>query len=193
MGATGRSASRLAGACSSQDRPNPKSPAPFDICLPAGGWYDYWTGLLVAQSKFTEAPQLDKLPVFVRAGTILPRQPIVQSTAETPRGPLSLDVYPGPDCRGELFFDDGTSIGGANLRQQITCSATPTGVTLQFGREFGAYHPWWTQIAVTVHGWRSASARLQNGAPASADPVRQTSSFTIPDQGGPGAVTLETN
>ncbi len=121
--------------------PKPESPAPFDICLPAGGWYDYWTGLLVAQSKFTEAPQLDKLPVFVRAGTILPRQPIVQSTAETPRGPLSLDVYPGPDCRGELFFDDGTSIGGANLRQQITCSATPTGVTLQFGKRIRRLSP----------------------------------------------------
>ena len=44
--------------------PKPESPAAFDICLPAGGWYDYWTGLLVGQSKLTQVPRLDKLPVF---------------------------------------------------------------------------------------------------------------------------------
>ena len=39
-------------------------------------------------------PQLDRLPVFVRPGAILPRQPLVQSTGETPKGALELDVYP---------------------------------------------------------------------------------------------------
>ena len=38
-----------------------------------------------------ETPALERLPVFVRPGTILPRQPLVQSTAETPDGPLSVD------------------------------------------------------------------------------------------------------
>src|SRR3954447_3071181 len=54
--------------------PRPESPQPFDICLPAGGWYDYWTGLPVQGAKLTENPKLDSVPVFVRAGTILPRQ-----------------------------------------------------------------------------------------------------------------------
>ena len=132
--------------------PKPESPAPFDICLPKGGWYDYWTGAPVAAAKLTQTPKLDTLPVFVRAGTILPRQPLVQSTMETPRGPLNLDVYPGPDCRGEIYFDDGVSVKGPSLRQTITCTVTPTGLALRFGPRQGSWRPWWKQIAVTVHG-----------------------------------------
>ncbi len=134
--------------------PKPESPQPFDICLPSGGWYDYWTGKAVAQSKLRQAPKLDVLPVFVRAGTILPRQPLVQSTSKKPDGPLELDVYPGDDCRGELYLDDGSSIKGASLRQNLTCTVSPAGVSLHFAKREGAYRPWWKQIAVTVHGDR---------------------------------------
>jgi alpha-glucosidase len=136
--------------------PKPESPEPFAICLPAGGWYDYWTGLPVKGPKLIETPRLDRLPVFVRAGTILPRQPLVQSTRETPRGPLSLDVYPGDECQGELYFDDGLSVRGASLRQIVQCTATSKGIALRFGPRKGSYRPWWKQIAVTVHGPQAA-------------------------------------
>jgi alpha-glucosidase len=132
--------------------PRPESPQPFNICLPAGGWYDYWTGLPVQGTKLTEKPKLDSVPVFVRAGTILPRQPLVQSTAQKPRGPLQLDVYPGEDCRGDLYLDDGTSVNGSSLRQSLQCSVTSNGVELRFSKRQGAYRPWWKEIAVTVHG-----------------------------------------
>src|SRR6185369_8118078 len=78
--------------------PRPESPQPFNICLPAGGWYGYWTGQPVTEHKFTRQPVLAELPLFVRAGTILPRQALTKSTMETPQGPLQLDVYPGEDC-----------------------------------------------------------------------------------------------
>lgn len=132
--------------------PRPESPAPFDICLPAGGWYDYWTGQLVTKAKLTETPRIDTLPVFVRAGTILPRQPLVESTMERPQGPLSLDIYPGDDCRGDLYFDDGVSVNGPSLRQSISCTVTPGGIALRFGPRQGSWRPWWKEIAVTVHG-----------------------------------------
>ena len=114
----------------------PESPQPFSVCLPAGGWYDYWTGLAVTQPKLTLSLKLGELPVFVRAGTILPRQPLVQSTMAVPQGPLSLDVYPDEGCRGELYFDDG--------------------VRLSFGPRQGKWRPWWKTIAVTVHGAQTA-------------------------------------
>jgi alpha-glucosidase len=173
--------------------PKPESPAPFDICLPKGGWYDYWTGMLVTQTKLTETPKLDVLPVFVRAGTILPRQPLVQSTAETPQGPLVLDVYPGPDCGGELYLDDGVSIGGPTLRQEVRCAASPTGVVLQFGARSGAYRPWWKEIAVTVHGWLSPSAKLDDGRTITADPRSHTISFTIADQAAARDIAIRSN
>jgi alpha-glucosidase len=132
--------------------PRPESPQPFSVCLPAGGWYDYWTGLPTTEHKLKQQPKLDVVPVFVRAGTILPRQPLVQSTAEKPRGPLELDIYPGEDCGGELYLDDGLHVAGPSLRQSIRCTVTNKGVTLQFGPRVGKYRPWWKQIAVTVHG-----------------------------------------
>jgi alpha-glucosidase len=173
--------------------PKPESPAPFDICLPKGGWFDYWTGLPVAAAKMTEAPKLDVLPVFVRAGTILPRQPLVQSTAESPQGPLELDVYPGPDCRGELYFDDGVSIGGASLRQQLSCSASAHGLVLHFGPRSGAYTPWWRSMTVTVHAWPGVTARLADGRSVRADERSRTISFTIPDQAASRDLAISSN
>jgi alpha-glucosidase len=134
--------------------PKPESPYPYDVCLPGKGWYDYWTGTRMADEKLSETPRLDRLPVFVRPGAIIPKQPLVQSTGETPTGPLELDVYPGDDCRGEIYLDDGVSIGGPSLRQQVTCTATASGVSLSFGKREGSYRPWWKQIAVVVHGAR---------------------------------------
>jgi alpha-glucosidase len=132
--------------------PRPESPRPFDVCLPAGAWYDYWTGLPVTEHKLKREPKLGEVPVFVRAGTILPRQSVMQSTMQTPTGALQLDVYPGEDCRGELYFDDGVHVDGPSLRQSVQCTAGPNGVALRFGPRTGKYRPWWRQIAVTVHG-----------------------------------------
>src|SRR5260221_1133450 len=140
--------------------PKPESPQPFSVCLPAGGWYNYWTGLPVTQSKLALMPKLDELAVFVRAGTILPRQPLVQSTMQVPQGPLGLDIYPGENCRGELYFDDGVHIAGPSLRQSISCTVTPQGVRLHFGPRQGHWRPWWKSIAVTLHGARPVSRTI---------------------------------
>ena len=142
--------------------PKMESPQPFSVCLPAGGWYDYWTGLPVSQAKLMLAPKLGELPVFVRAGTILPRQPLVQSTMQVPSGPLELHVYPGENCRGELYFDDGVHITGPSLRQSLSCTATPNGVQLHFGARQGTWRPWWKSIAVTVHGAQGMSKMISD-------------------------------
>lgn len=137
--------------------PHMESPQTYDVCLPAGGWYDYWTGQKAAEAKISETPKLDVLPVFVRAGAILPRQPLVQSTAETPNGPLELDVYPGDDCRGMLYADDGHSMAyekGGFARQTVRCSVTADGVTVTFDKREGSYTPWWKAIRVVIHGWQ---------------------------------------
>jgi alpha-glucosidase len=162
--------------------PRPESPEAFDICLPKGGWYDYWTGLPVAETKLTQTPKLDYLPIFVRAGTILPRQPLVQSTAETPQGPLYLDIYPGPDCSGDLYFDDGLTVSGPVLRQRIGCMVTPSGIAIQFGPRQGAYKPWWRSISVTIHGWTGAASVSNIPSAPRADETAKTVSFTIADQ-----------
>jgi alpha-glucosidase len=169
--------------------PKPESPAPFDICLPKGRWYDYWTGLPVSGAKMTVKPALETLPVFVRAGAILPRQPVVQSTSETPRGPLSLDIYPGDDCRGALYLDDGISVAGPSLRQKISCESTPSGLRIHFDKRLGTYRPWWTSIALTVHDWEGAAA-IARGPSARLDPAARTLSLAIPDEPGPADIVI---
>jgi alpha-glucosidase len=132
--------------------PHPDQPRAYDICLPGKGWYDYWTGARIASDKVSETPQLDRLPVFVRPGAIIPKQPLVLSTAEMPNGPLQLEIYPGDDCRGTIYLDDGVSIEGPSLRQAVTCTVSAKGISLSFGEREGSYPPWWREIAVTVHG-----------------------------------------
>ncbi|WP_049622708.1 glycoside hydrolase family 31 protein [Frateuria defendens] len=160
--------------------PAPESPGAYQVILPPGGWYDYWSGRRLdamrslmtwgvggqlIQGRDMDAttphmvmvePKLDQLPVYVRAGSIIPHQPPVQSTDEVPGGPLALDVYPGPDCEGVVYDDDGRSFGyrqGAYSRVALTCDLAADGrVTLRIGRQEGAYRPWWKRLRVVVHG-----------------------------------------
>ncbi len=80
-----------------------------EISLPPGDWYDFWTNTrLSSKEKFSLRPRLDEMPLYVRAGAIVPMQPLVQHTGEKPNGPLELRVYlpastPGNDCRGTLY------------------------------------------------------------------------------------------
>ena len=111
-------------------------------------------------------PKLDQLPVFVRSGSILPMQPLVQSTDEVPNGPLELRVYPGSNCSGSIYGDDGHSFDykkGLYLREEYTCRVSGDGVYVRLGPREGHYAPWWKQVDVVVYGWTSpvAVARLK--------------------------------
>jgi alpha-glucosidase len=142
-------------------------------------------------------PTLDRLPVFVRAGAILPRQPLIQSTADTPQGPLTLDIYPGTDCGGEIYLDDGHSLayrGQGYLRQFVSCGQTAGGLSVEFAARQGAYPPWWRHIEVRVHDWHGA-ARVALDGRISAPSVRRSASDTlliqVEDIAGPARLTIE--
>jgi alpha-glucosidase len=176
--------------------PQMESPEPYEACLPAGGWYDYWTGEAVGSSTITETPKLDSLPVFVRAGTILPRQPLVESTSQIPQGPLSVDVYPGPDCSGAIYFDDGHTMAftrGDYLRQSIHCAERANGdLVITFDPREGSRAAWWKRIAITVHGQLRAF-RVSGPAGrvgASYDRPRHATSFETADLPQGGAIVL---
>jgi alpha-glucosidase len=187
--------------------PQPEASQAYVICLPEGGWYDYWTGNLVAQrpesgksyALLNARPTLATLPVFVRAGAILPRQALVQSTAQTPSGPLELHIYTGADCKGEIYDDDGHSMGfarGAYARQTITCTADARGVhTMVFGKREGSYQPWWHKIALIVHGAPQPSAAAIDGRTLLADHglIGGARVLIIPDQPGAVTIVLKTN
>ncbi len=135
---------------------------PVQVRLPSGVWFDYWTGKRVQGGKNLDVkPALDEVPVFVRAGSIIPQQPVVQSTSEVPTGPLELRVYPGPDCRGAIYADDGETFAyqrGVFQRTAITCEATAAGVKVQIADAVGSYKPWWSEYRLTIVGVDRAPA-----------------------------------
>jgi len=165
--------------------PTMESPAAYTVSLPGAGWYDYWTGAKVTNDTVQVTPRLDVLPVYVRPGSIIPKQPLVESTMQTPKGALELNVYPGEDCKGSIYLDDGSSFAyrkGAYLRQAVTCA----GNTISFSAREGDYKPWWTGIHVVIHGWTGTVSSVMVDGKAARVPVvvdagAQTVTMALPD------------
>ncbi len=77
------------------------------LYLPQTKWYDFWTGAAVVGGKAIDtAAPLDRLPLFVRAGSIVPMGPDVQYAAEKPADPIELRVYAGADGDFVLYEDE---------------------------------------------------------------------------------------
>jgi alpha-glucosidase len=129
---------------------------PVQIQLPPGAWYDFWTySRHTDAEKITLHPKLDELPVYVRAGAILPMQPVVQSTSEVPVGPLELRVFPGDDCHGSLYQDDGHTFNyekGEFLRVQYTCTSSAGSLSVSDHIEKNGFKPWWTSTQLHIFG-----------------------------------------
>ncbi len=78
--------------------------------LPAGNWYDYWANEKIEGNKdITVDAPIDRLPLFVKAGSIIPTQQIVQYTGQAPIDPLTLEIFPDTQANGTLYEDDGIS------------------------------------------------------------------------------------
>ena len=80
------------------------------VYLPRGVWYDFWSSERVqGGTEFDREVNLETIPLYVRAGTILPLGPVKQYVAEKVGEPLSLTIYRGADGSFSLFEDDGIS------------------------------------------------------------------------------------
>lgn len=80
------------------------------VYLPKGSdWYDYWTNRRYTGGQTIDAAApIERIPVYVRAGSILPMGMPVSSTAEKQKL-QAIRVYPGRDARFTLYDDDGTT------------------------------------------------------------------------------------
>jgi alpha-glucosidase/alpha-D-xyloside xylohydrolase len=92
-----------------------KGAASRRIYLPGGAWYDFWTSERQEGGReIAREVDLETMPLYVRAGSILPLGPLKQHTGEQVDQPLTLTIYPGADGSFLLYEDDGSSF---NYRQ----------------------------------------------------------------------------
>ncbi len=95
-----------------------------EIYLPAGGWYDFWTDQRFDGARWISYnAELETLPLFVRAGAVLPMGPDLQYANERAWDPLQFEVYPGGEAVTEMELADDhrrlrftTTVDGEQLR-----------------------------------------------------------------------------
>ena len=80
------------------------------LYLPRGTWYDWWTEERVAGGREIErAVDLATMPLYARAGAVIPLGPVKQYMSEKPDGEITLVVFPGADSTSTWYEDDGES------------------------------------------------------------------------------------
>lgn len=193
--------------------PSPEEVGRYEVHLPPGVWYDYWTGQRLDRRTKTTArdleqrdakqpnkpilitPKLEDLPVYVREGTILPIAPLTQSTEEKPFGPLTLRVYTGSNCQGDIYLDDGKTFAfrsGQFFRQHFTCEvAANHNLIIHITAPQGTFTPWWTQLRIEALGWTPVSKDLR--LPTGKIPLKQAGNAwiaTVPEASPTAAIDL---
>src|SRR5262249_53595052 len=80
------------------------------LYLPKAQWYDFWSGKVAEGGRAVDAPvTMATIPLYVRAGSIVPIGPDVEYAAEKPADPIELRVYRGADGAFTLYEDEGDS------------------------------------------------------------------------------------
>ena len=118
-----------------------------------GEWFDWWTEKKVRGGMTTamDAP-LDKIPLLVKAGSIVPVGPIEQYAGEIRSGNLELRVYPGADGNLTLYDDDGVSYAYEKGAQSTIPFHWDNGLkVLTIGEQVGSYAEMVKSRSFTIH------------------------------------------
>jgi alpha-glucosidase (family GH31 glycosyl hydrolase) len=135
-----------------------------DVHLPAGTWFSYWDDELYGGGTTVNVPTpLETIPLFVKAGSIIPRQPVMDYTDERPVDTLMLSVYPSlsEDASFILYEDDGVTLeyqSGAyaltGFLQSTVVQDSLSSVTIDIGPTQGTYSgmPLQRVVLADIHG-----------------------------------------
>ena len=112
-----------------------------EVYFPAGGWYDFYTGKYIAGGEtMNVAAPYERMPLYVRAGSILPVGGDIQSTAEVSTEPLTLFVCAGRDGSFTLYDDEGVNYNyEKGMKASIPLAWNNAASTLTIGDRQGEY------------------------------------------------------
>ena len=112
------------------------------LYLPPAKWYDFWTGAAIQGGHTFDAPSpIDRMPLYVRAGSILPLGPEVEYAAEKSADPIELRVYRGANGAFTLYEDENDSYDyEKGVYATIPLSWDDVTRTLTIGDRSGSFH-----------------------------------------------------
>lgn len=101
--------------------PNCSDSNNISVWLPKGTWYDFWNDeQIIGDGVINYPAPVGKLPLFVKAGSIIPMAPYALSTAFIPNDSLTIHVYPGKDAIFTMYEDDGVTENYKNKKEKQT-------------------------------------------------------------------------
>jgi alpha-glucosidase len=154
------------------------------VYLPTGMWYDWWTDERIeGPSHLLAHAPLERMPLYVRAGAIIPSGPDLHYADERPLDPLTLDLYAG-NGTFTLYEDDGHSFEyerGQFCTTSYTLRRLPDQLIFEMGAREGAYAPPARRLLMRVHAVDELAAE---GHPtASYDPAHRLLTLPLDDDG----------
>jgi hypothetical protein len=113
------------------------------VWFPSGDWVDIFTGAVHHGSRIERlSVPLDRMPVFARAGSIVPRHPYSSHVGDDQPDPLAIDVYAGADGSFDVYEDSNDGFdyqAGAYARTELRWSQGADGGTLEIAPARGSY------------------------------------------------------
>jgi len=140
-----------------------------DLYLPAGRWYDFWDESVHEGGRHaSRAVDLAMLPLYVRAGAVLPLGPVKQYSSEPVDEPLTVQIYPGADGTSMLYEDDGQTFDyqqGAWMRIEMAWSDARRTLTLRLAKGSRMFPPASRRVRVRIAGLPAVRELSFSGAP----------------------------
>jgi alpha-glucosidase len=144
------------------------------VYLPRGTWFNFWTGeTYQGQQHIVAQAPLEVLPLFVRAGAIIPMASVQQYVGENENGEINLHVWPGAPGRLDWYEDDGETMSyaiGDFHERTLTFRPHRHGGLFGIGAGIGAY-------ASRVKTWRLILRAAERPAKAAVNGRRISGGF----------------
>ncbi len=139
------------------------------VYLPAGDWFDYWTGKRYEGGRGHTIPvTMETLPLFVREGAFLFRQPVVQNTGEMAGQPLRVTAYPAARAQATFYEDEGEGFAyrdGGYARRTFSQVREGATTRVEAGAVDGRWRPQARALLVEVVGEAAPRRVLLDGRP----------------------------
>ncbi len=139
------------------------------LYLPRGIWYDFWTNEKVEGGREVSRPvDLTTMPLYVRAGAIIPTGPVKQYTGEKTKEPLRITIFPGASGSFVLYEDDGETFNyekGERMRLRLTWDDHSRRLRMHLEEDSQMLPPLRRQITVQIASENLARSLVFEGKP----------------------------